>query len=220
MSTSKLYGWGAQDRFDFLRKPFTDADIARAKRLLSETKMEAVYLPGVNGAPLLARQPGELLASTDPRLFWRNLAGVILLVLGRHRPRARQYDYIPRPVVIGFTNGIALLIASTQIKDFFGLQDGRQPQRIFRPHAGGCERLPDAGSGGAALCGGVLAGADSFCSLLRFFPRGSGSIVAFAVGHRRGDRMLHLPVATDRGASSEASAALCRPFTFRNFEWI
>src|SRR5262245_18944829 len=29
--------------------------------------------------------------------------------------------YIPRPVTIGFTNGIAVLIASTQIKDFFGL---------------------------------------------------------------------------------------------------
>jgi SulP family sulfate permease len=30
--------------------------------------------------------------------------------------------FIPRPVVVGFTNGIALLIASTQIKDFFGLR--------------------------------------------------------------------------------------------------
>jgi SulP family sulfate permease len=29
--------------------------------------------------------------------------------------------FIPRMVVIGFTNGIAILIASTQIKDFFGL---------------------------------------------------------------------------------------------------
>jgi SulP family sulfate permease len=29
--------------------------------------------------------------------------------------------YIPRPVIVGFTNGIAVLIASTQLKDFFGL---------------------------------------------------------------------------------------------------
>ena len=28
--------------------------------------------------------------------------------------------YIPRPVIIGFTNGIALVIASTQLKDFLG----------------------------------------------------------------------------------------------------
>ncbi len=35
--------------------------------------------------------------------------------------------FIPRPVVIGFTNGIAILIASTQIKDFFGLQLAKVP---------------------------------------------------------------------------------------------
>ncbi len=72
--TSKLYGWGAQDTVLISRKPFTDADIARAKRLLSETKMEAVYLPGVNGAPAIGSgNPfGELLASTDPPAFWRN----------------------------------------------------------------------------------------------------------------------------------------------------
>ena len=35
--------------------------------------------------------------------------------------------FIPRPVTIGFTNGIALLIASTQIKDFFGLTTGPVP---------------------------------------------------------------------------------------------
>src|SRR6185503_18233708 len=30
--------------------------------------------------------------------------------------------FIPRPVVVGFTNGIAVLIASTQIRDFLGLR--------------------------------------------------------------------------------------------------
>ena len=35
--------------------------------------------------------------------------------------------FIPRPVVVGFTNGIAVLIASTQIRDFFGLQTGAIP---------------------------------------------------------------------------------------------
>lgn len=49
------------------------------------------------------------------------MAGVILLVLGLTGLGA-AVKYIPRPVVIGFTNGIAILIASTQIRDFFGLQ--------------------------------------------------------------------------------------------------
>src|SRR5438067_1663843 len=35
--------------------------------------------------------------------------------------------FIPRPVVIGFTNGIAVLIASTQVKDFFGLHLEKVP---------------------------------------------------------------------------------------------
>jgi len=35
--------------------------------------------------------------------------------------------FIPRPVVVGFTNGIAVIIASTQIKDFFGLKVDKVP---------------------------------------------------------------------------------------------
>jgi len=35
--------------------------------------------------------------------------------------------YIPRPVVVGFTNGIAVIIGSTQIKDFFGLKVEKVP---------------------------------------------------------------------------------------------
>jgi sulfate permease, SulP family len=38
--------------------------------------------------------------------------------------------YIPRPVTIGFTNGIAILIASTQIKDFLGLDIGAVPSEF------------------------------------------------------------------------------------------
>ena len=39
--------------------------------------------------------------------------------------------FIPRMVVIGFTNGIAILIASTQIKDFFGLRTGPVPSEFL-----------------------------------------------------------------------------------------
>jgi SulP family sulfate permease len=49
------------------------------------------------------------------------MAGVMLVVMGL-TGLGSAVKYIPRPVVIGFTNGIAVLIASTQIKDFLGLQ--------------------------------------------------------------------------------------------------
>ena len=49
------------------------------------------------------------------------MAGVILVSLGASSVGS-AIKYIPRPVIVGFTNGIAVLIASTQIRDFFGLQ--------------------------------------------------------------------------------------------------
>ena len=54
------------------------------------------------------------------------MAGVMLVVLGL-TGSGNAVRFIPRPVVIGFTNGIAILIASTQIRDFFGLQLPENP---------------------------------------------------------------------------------------------
>ena len=48
------------------------------------------------------------------------MAGVILVIMGL-AGMGSAVKYIPRPIVIGFTNGIAILIASTQVRDFFGL---------------------------------------------------------------------------------------------------
>ena len=49
------------------------------------------------------------------------MAGVILVIMGLAR-MGSVVKYIPYPVTTGFTTGIAVLIASTQIKDFFGLR--------------------------------------------------------------------------------------------------
>ncbi len=54
------------------------------------------------------------------------MAGVLLVIMGV-TGLGTGVKFIPRPVVIGFTNGIAVLIASTQIKDFFGLHLERVP---------------------------------------------------------------------------------------------
>ncbi len=54
------------------------------------------------------------------------MAGLMLLFLGL-TGLGSVIKYMPRPVVIGFTNGIAVLIASTQIKDFFGLTIDKVP---------------------------------------------------------------------------------------------
>src|SRR6476660_2416892 len=54
------------------------------------------------------------------------MAGVLLVIMGL-TGLGTAVKFIPRPVVIGFTNGIAVLIASTQIKDFFCLQLDKVP---------------------------------------------------------------------------------------------
>jgi SulP family sulfate permease len=54
------------------------------------------------------------------------MAGVLLVIMGV-TGLGTAVKFIPRPVVIGFTNGIAVLIASTQIKDFFGLHLDKVP---------------------------------------------------------------------------------------------
>lgn len=54
------------------------------------------------------------------------MAGMILILMAV-TGLGTAVKYIPRPVTIGFTNGIAVLIASTQIKDFLGLNTGAIP---------------------------------------------------------------------------------------------
>ena len=58
------------------------------------------------------------------------MAGILLVVLGA-TGMGSAVKFIPRPVVIGFTNGIAVLIASTQIKDFFGLHLDKVPGEFW-----------------------------------------------------------------------------------------
>src|ERR1700757_4751713 len=58
------------------------------------------------------------------------MAGVMLVLLGI-TGMGTAVKYFPRPVIVGFTNGIAILIASTQIRDFFGLRMDQVPGDFF-----------------------------------------------------------------------------------------
>ena len=54
------------------------------------------------------------------------LAGVMLVVMGVVK-LGNVIKYIPYPIIVGFTGGIALVIFSTQMNDFFGLGIANQP---------------------------------------------------------------------------------------------
>lgn len=54
------------------------------------------------------------------------IAGVMLILMGLAR-LGSVIKFIPHPLIIGFTSGIAIIIFSSQIKDFFGLTMGAVP---------------------------------------------------------------------------------------------
>ena len=57
-------------------------------------------------------------------------AGVLLFLMGLLR-LGRLVRYVPLSIVVGFTNGIAVLIAVSQLKDWLGLDTGRMPADLF-----------------------------------------------------------------------------------------
>jgi SulP family sulfate permease len=119
------------------------------------------------------------------------MAGVMLVILGATGMGA-AVKFIPRPVVIGFTNGIALLIASTQIKDFFGLKIEKIPGEFFAR----AEALA-AGFGTLSFPATILAlctlGLILFCT--KFLKRVPGPIAAM-LGGTVAVLLLKLPVET------------------------
>jgi SulP family sulfate permease len=106
------------------------------------------------------------------------VAGVILILLAV-TGLGRAIKFIPRPIVIGFTNGIALLIASTQIKDFLGLTMPDPPGEFI----GRIEAIGRALGTINPLAFGLSAASLALVLLVpRFAPRVPGSIVALALG--------------------------------------
>ena len=63
-------------------------------------------------------------------LIATSLAGVLLLLMGLFKLGA-LVRYIPVSIVIGFTNGIAVLIGLSQVKDLLGLQIDKLPADFF-----------------------------------------------------------------------------------------
>jgi SulP family sulfate permease len=58
------------------------------------------------------------------------MAGLFLIGMGMAR-LGQLIEYIPHPVTTGFTSGIAVVIATIQLKDFFGLRVAEMPERYL-----------------------------------------------------------------------------------------
>ena len=100
--------------------------------------------------------------------------------------------YIPRPVVVGFTNGIAVVIASTQLKDFFGLRIENVPGNFLGRLEAVAENFRTISFEETGLA--VLALA-LILVCRKYFPKIPGYIVALFVGTAL-VYFLRLPVQT------------------------
>ena len=119
------------------------------------------------------------------------MAGVLLVLLGV-TGLGSAVKYFPRPVVVGFTNGIAILIASTQIRDFFGLRMDHVPGDFFHRMAALGRAFPTLNWSATVLAVGSLA---VMILCLKFAKRIPGPILV-CFGATALVAVLHLPVET------------------------
>ncbi len=105
------------------------------------------------------------------------IAGVILMILGIAR-LGSAIQFIPYPVIVGFTSGIAVVIASGQIRDALGLQMSSVPAEFIHKISD-YSQVMDTFNTWALLITVVTTLIILFTP--RFFPRIPGSVVALVV---------------------------------------
>ncbi|MGE0198043.1 MAG: SulP family inorganic anion transporter [Simkaniaceae bacterium] len=119
------------------------------------------------------------------------IAGVILLIAAFSR-LGSLIKYIPYPLVIGFTSGIAVLIFSSQIKDFLGLHIENLPVEFIPKWITIFSALP---SWNPSTFGVALSTLLIILLIRRFFPVVPWGITAIVITGFF-SWFLHLPVET------------------------
>ena len=119
------------------------------------------------------------------------LAGVLLVLMGVTGLGA-LVKYFPRPVVVGFTNGIAILIASTQIRDFFGIRMEHVPGDFFHRMGALAENFYTLNRV-ASFVGIASLAVMIIC--VKFFKRIPGAILV-CFGATAAVALFHIPVET------------------------
>jgi SulP family sulfate permease len=146
--------------------------------LISALGGSRVQIGGPTGAFVVVVSAIVAAHGIDGLFMCTLMAGVILVLLGL-TGLGTAVKYIPRPVVIGFTNGIGVLIASTQLRDLFGLQVAEVPgEFIARIRV----LLASADTASIAATALGLTAIVSILALRRVSRRIPGSILVLLLG--------------------------------------
>lgn len=119
------------------------------------------------------------------------MAGIILAAAGFAK-LGNFMRYIPEPVVTGFTAGIAVIIFSSQVKDFFGLSLSEVPADFLPKWEALIGAMPTFSSVTTVLSVGALA---LILVLRRVAPKVPGFLLVVVIGAALVP-LLHLPVDT------------------------
>lgn len=127
----------------------------------------------------------------DGLLLATLMAGLMLIVAG-YSGLGSLVRFIPQPVVTGFTAGIAVIIASSQVKDFLGLSMNHVPADFLSKWAAYFAALDSVQIVTPAVGAGSLA---LIIALRKWAPRSPGFLIAVATAGAA-VALLHLPVET------------------------
>ena len=119
------------------------------------------------------------------------MAGVMLIIMGLAR-LGSVIKFIPHPLIIGFTSGIAILIFSSQVKDFFGLNMAAVPADFLDKWKSYIANFSSVNMYAAAIAAATVA-------IILLWPKVThkipGSLIAILVT-TAAMQMFHLPVDT------------------------
>lgn len=133
------------------------------------------------------------------------MAGLILIVAG-YAGVGKLMRFVPMPVVTGFTAGIAVIIASSQIGDFLGLRVAAPAEFLEKWGAW----LGALGQTDMATLGLGLGTLLLIVALRRFLPKWPAYLIAILTGALAA-RVLHLPVETVGDRFPDMPAGLPAP---------
>jgi SulP family sulfate permease len=119
------------------------------------------------------------------------LAGLMLIAAGVLRVGTLM-KYIPKPVITGFTAGIAVSIFSSQIKDLLGLSMDKVPAEFFARWSAYASHLPSTTPAAALLAAVSLA---IIIAVRRLRPTWPGFLLAVIAG-ALAVALFHTPVET------------------------
>ncbi|HEX3395993.1 MAG TPA: SulP family inorganic anion transporter [Steroidobacteraceae bacterium] len=119
------------------------------------------------------------------------LAGFILIAAG-YAGVGRLVRFIPMPVITGFTAGIAVIIASSQVGDFLGLTTGNVPANFIPKWTVYFSALGSISGYAVAIGSATLAG---ILLLRRFAPQLPAFLISLLIASLAAG-LLHLPVVT------------------------